>query len=182
MGRFVSALKLWLDAAIVLAVELPLALDDVTGVLDNEVVAAEPGEETLVDLVPAPDVEPLLDAAPTLDEEPLAGVAPALDTEPLADAAPELDEEPLIEVVGPAPDGDPDPADGDPDPDVVTAAGVRVAACAVPILPALLPLHAASITNAALLISAATESPSDKFRFISLILRFVLRANYAHRG
>jgi hypothetical protein len=170
LGRFVSAYKLWLDAAIVLAVELALALDDVTGVLDNEVVVAELDEEPLVDLVPAPDVEPLADVAPTLDEE------------PLLDAAPELGEEPLIEVVGPAPDGDPDPADGDPDPDVVTAAGVRVAACAVPILPALLPLHAASITNAALLISAATESPSDKFRFISLILRFVLRANYAHRG
>jgi hypothetical protein len=140
----VSALKLWLDAAIVLAVELALALGDVTGVLDNEVVAAELDEEPLVDLVPA------------LDEEPIADVAPALDAEPLADVAPALDEEPLVEVVGPAPDGDPDPADGDPAPDVVMAAGVRVAACAVPTLPALLPLHAASITNAALLISAAT--------------------------
>jgi hypothetical protein len=132
LGRFVSALKLWLDAAIVLAVELALALGDVTGVLDNEVVAAELDEEPL-DLVP--------------DAEPPADVAPALE-EPLAGAAPELGEELLVEVVGPAPDGDPVP-------DVV-AAGVRVAACAVPMLPALLPLHAASITNAALLISAAT--------------------------
>jgi hypothetical protein len=113
--------------------------------------------------------------APALDVEPLAEVAPALDVEPLAEVAPELGEETLVEVVGPAPDGDADP-------DVVTVAGVRLAACAVPLPLALLPLHAPSISNAAPLTSAAMESPSDKFRFISLILRFVLRANYAHRG
>jgi hypothetical protein len=148
LGRFVSALKLWLDAAIVLAVELALVLGDVTGVLDNEVVVAELDEEPLVALVPALE-EPLADTAPALDEEPLGDVAPALDEEPLGDVAPALSEEPLVEVVGPAPDGDPDP-------DVVTAAGVRVAACAVPIPLVLLPLHAASINNAAPLISAAT--------------------------
>jgi hypothetical protein len=139
LGRFVSALKLWLDAALVLAGELELALGGATGVLDEPlaVVAAELDEEPLVALVPA------------LDLEPLADEAPALDAEPLADVAPELGEETLVEVVGPAPDGEPDP-------DVVTVAGVRLAACAVPIPLELLPLHAPSISNAAPLISAAT--------------------------
>ena len=140
----------------VLPVEL--VLGGVTGVLDDE-----PLDEPLAAVAPELGEEPLLEVVGALDEEPLEDATAALDKEPLEDVAPALGE--------------------DPGPDVVTAAGVPTG-CAVPVLLALLPLHPASASNAALLVSATvsdTKFPSDEFRCINLILRFVLRANYAHR-
>ena len=81
------------------------------------------------------------------------------DEEPLVEVVAELDEEPLVEVV---------PVVGeDPDPDVLTAADAMPAPWVAPLLPP----HAASTSKAALTVSAAAQFPSDKIRFIRVILR-----------
>lgn len=179
MGRFVSALKLCATFNWVAGVTVVLDEEPPTGVV------AEPA--ALEDVVPALGDDPLLEVVLDPDEEPLEGVVPAVgeatvlevvpepDEEPLVEVAAEPDEEPLVEVVA-ALDGDPlvegAPAvGGDAESGVVTAADAMPTPWAAPVALALLPLHAGSTSNTALLVSTATQFPSDKFRFISVILR-----------